>query len=61
MTLAYAHAQTRLLNNFDSLNTWKKVVSESATMKLSLVPGVFGKAFRIDYEFKGAGYSWIVK
>lgn len=54
-------AQTRLIDNFDSLSTWTKVVSDGAKMKLSLVPGTHGNAYKIDYEFTGSGYCGIVK
>lgn len=61
MTFVSPSAQTKLIDNFNSPNTWKKVVSDGAKMELSIAPGVDGKAFKLDYEFKGAGYCGIVK
>ncbi len=54
-------AQTKIIDNFDDLNTWQKSVSDGAKMTLSLVDGLYGKAIRIDYQFTGAGYCGIVK
>jgi len=54
-------AQDINIDNFENLNSWQKVVSDGASMNVSLVKGVTGNAIKIDYKFTGAGYCGIVK
>jgi len=54
-------AQDTIIDNFESINSWQKVVSDGARMNVSLVKGVIGNAIKIDYKFTGAGYCGIVK
>ncbi len=54
-------AQTKLIDSFEDLSTWHKVVSDGAKMELSLAPGENGNSLVINYEFSGAGYCGIVK
>ncbi len=54
-------AQNIYIDNFETLNRWQKVVSDGASMNVSLVKGVIGNAIKIDYKFTGAGYCGIVK
>ncbi len=57
----YLSAQTIKLDDFENLNIWQKVISDGASMNVSLVKGVKGNAIKIDYKFTGAGYCGIVK
>ncbi|MEO8398311.1 MAG: discoidin domain-containing protein, partial [Ignavibacteriaceae bacterium] len=55
------YSQSKLVDDFENIGNWNKVVSDGVTMELSLVDGFKGKCLRIDYEFKGSGYCGIQK
>ncbi len=54
-------AQSINIDKCDDLSNWQKVTSDGVSMHLSLVPGINGKAIKIDYQFTGSGYCGIVK
>ncbi len=55
-------AQTSLLDDFESLQTWKVIKSDGVELSVSLVPGQTGQAIRLDFNFvAGAGYCGIQK
>ncbi|MDE3058827.1 MAG: discoidin domain-containing protein [Bacteroidota bacterium] len=51
-------AQTKLLDNFESLNGWTPIVSDGVTMSIESAPGKIGKAMAIHFKFHGgSGYA----
>jgi len=53
--------QQLFIDKFDNLANWKEIVSDGASLKLSIQKGLNGDCLRIDYEFTGAGYCGIEK
>ena len=54
-------SQSTLLDDFEDLSNWQKIVSDGVSMHLSIVDGYKGKCIKLDYEFKGSGYCGIQK
>ncbi len=51
-------AEPRLLDDFERIDQWKTVASDSVTASLQQVDGVHGKALCLDYNFNGvSGYA----
>src|SRR4030066_1439444 len=53
--------QQLFIDKFDNLANWKEIVSDGASLKLSIQKGLNGDCLRIYYEFTGAGYCGIEK
>ncbi len=52
----------RPLDDFESLNQWKTIISDGVTLQASLVPGRSGRALRLDFDFvAGGGYCGVQK
>lgn len=57
-TSALLSGQTKLLDNFESLNGWVPITSDGVTMSIESAPGKVGKAMAIHFEFHGgSGYA----
>jgi hypothetical protein len=51
-------AQTKLLDDFDSLSGWELIVSDGVRGKIESAPGHSGNALALDFEFHaGSGYA----
>ncbi len=57
-----ALAQSRLLDDFESLTGWKTIASDGVRIDITLVEGRTDKCIKIDFDFvAGAGYCGIQK
>jgi len=55
-------AQSKTLDDFNSIDGWKIVKSDGVEIKISSSTGINGKCIKIDYNFtKGSGYGGIQK
>ncbi len=62
LSSAFASAQVRTLDNFESTKGWKFIKSDGVNLDLSPDTGKTGKAIRFDYDFiNGTGYGGIQK
>ncbi len=53
-------AQAQVIDDFESLHTWRVIESDGVELGVSLAPGQSGQAFRLDFHFvAGAGYCGI--
>jgi hypothetical protein len=53
---------TRTLDPFEDLSAWTADASTDVSSTLSVVPGVRGKALRLDYDFNGrSGYAFAAR
>jgi hypothetical protein len=56
---AGAAAQPRLLDDFETVEGWKPVVSEGAKLTLGQGDGKSGKSLLMDFELSG-GYGYVI-
>ncbi|MDQ1816064.1 discoidin domain-containing protein [Massilia sp. CCM 9210] len=57
-TMMSAHAQERILDDFEQPLAWKTVVSDGVSAAASAAPGVQGQGMRFDVDFgSAAGYA----
>jgi len=55
-------AQSKVLDNFESLSGWEKVASDQVEIKTSLIKGKSGQAVKINFNFvSGSGYCGVRK
>jgi hypothetical protein len=53
-------SQTKITDNFEDINNWKKVISDGVSLDLSHNEGFIGKGIRLDFNFvSGTGYCGI--
>ncbi|MFA6985563.1 MAG: hypothetical protein WC213_05110, partial [Arenimonas sp.] len=51
-------AETKLLDNFETIDAWSSVASDEVKASLRQADGVAGKAMCLDYDFNGvSGYA----
>jgi hypothetical protein len=56
------NAQEQILDDFETLEGWKTIVSDGVTLNIASDKGFIGNAIRLDFNFvAGAGYAIIQK
>ena len=52
-------AQSKLLDNFETLSGWKEIVSEGAKLHLSQAEGTAGRSMSMVFDLRG-GYGYVI-